>query len=119
MTRGLLDDEDPDRLYVVTGGRSRADEDTFDTVTLVVGSGRPDPGMQSEHAKILRLCREPISVVELSAELRLPVAVVRILLGDLLAAGKITTRRPSAAAEPANAPSPELLEQVLVGLRNL
>ncbi|MFC7343324.1 DUF742 domain-containing protein [Saccharopolyspora griseoalba] len=119
MTRGLLDDENPDRLFIVTGGRSRAAEDVFDTVTLVVGAGEPEAGMQSEHARILRLCARPISVVELSAELRLPVAVVRILLGDLLAEGKITTRDPSARTTSADAPSPELLEQVLVGLRNL
>ncbi|HEV7627688.1 MAG TPA: DUF742 domain-containing protein, partial [Streptomyces sp.] len=43
-------DDDPDRLYTVTGGRSRSDSAAFDLVTLVVGECEPAPGMQSEHA---------------------------------------------------------------------
>ncbi|RRO17595.1 DUF742 domain-containing protein [Saccharopolyspora rhizosphaerae] len=119
MTRRLLDDEDPDRLYVVTGGRTRPADDTFDPVTLVVAEGEPSPGMQSEPAVILRLSREPVSVVELAAALRLPVSVVRVLLDDLHARGKITARPPSARRDPAEVPTPDFLQQVLVGLRNI
>ncbi|MBQ0923666.1 MULTISPECIES: DUF742 domain-containing protein [Saccharopolyspora] len=119
MTRRLLDDENPDRLYIVTGGRTRPADDAFDSVTLVVAEGEATPGMQSEHAAILRLSREPIAVVELSAELRLPVSVVRILLGDLHAMGKITARHPSARRDPSEIPTPDFLKQVLVGLRNI
>ncbi|MEV6183540.1 DUF742 domain-containing protein, partial [Streptomyces sp. NPDC052015] len=49
------------------------------------------------------------------AELRLPVSITRILLADLLAAGRISARHPRKAA----LPDPDILEQVLVGLRNL
>ncbi|SFS64434.1 DUF742 domain-containing protein [Saccharopolyspora flava] len=119
MTRRLLDDENPDRLYIVTGGRTRPADDAFDSVTLVVTEGEPTPGMQSEHATILGLARSPISVVELAAELRLPVSVVRILLGDLQALGKITARHPSSRRAPSEIPTPDFLEQVLVGLRNI
>ncbi|MGP4113896.1 DUF742 domain-containing protein [Streptomyces sp. 4N509B] len=136
-------DDDPDRLYTVTGGRSRAGTDVFDLVTLVVAESGPTPGMQSEHATILRLCHYPTAVVEIAAELRLPVSIVRILLSDLLDSGHITARHPvtSRAARTADGsggddggsghgadggdeadshlPDPQLLEQVLVGLRNL
>ncbi|MCF6524967.1 DUF742 domain-containing protein [Streptomyces sp. JJ36] len=115
-------DEDPDRLYTVTGGRSRsaaADAQAFDLVTLVVAECDPAPGMQSEHVEILRICRTPTAVVELAADLRLPVSVVRILLGDLLAAGRITARHPQTAAAADRLPDPDILKQVLVGLRNL
>ncbi|MCI2424356.1 DUF742 domain-containing protein [Saccharopolyspora sp. K220] len=115
----FVGNEDPDRLYIVTGGRSRAGEDKFDLVTLIVSECDPTPGMQSEHAKILRLCREPVAVVELSSELRLPVSVVKILLGDLLDMGKITARHPSTPRTEAALPAPEFLKQVLVGLRNI
>ena len=47
-------DDDPDRLYTITGGRSRAPENAFDLVTLIVAERQPTPGMQSEHARILR-----------------------------------------------------------------
>ncbi|GDY84946.1 hypothetical protein SAVCW2_41450 [Streptomyces avermitilis] len=109
-------DDAPDRLYTLTGGRSRSGDDSrFDLVTLVVAECDPVPGMQSEHAAILRLCDRPTAVVEIAAELRLPVSITRILLADLLAAGRISARHPRKAA----LPDPDILEQVLVGLRNL
>ncbi len=122
MTRPGRDD-DPDRLYTVTGGRSpttHSDTLTFDLVTLVVAECDPTPGMQSEHAAILRICRYPTAVVEVASDLGLPVGIVRILLGDLLATGRITARHPrTAAAATERVADPELLKQVLVGLRDL
>lgn len=112
-------DDSPDRLYTVTGGRSRADSEAFDLVTLVVSECEPTAGMQSEHAAILALCRDPTAVVELAADLALPVGIVRILLSDLLATGRITARHPRTVRGQAHLPDPTLLEQVLVGLRNL
>ncbi|PZH09521.1 DUF742 domain-containing protein [Streptomyces sp. NTH33] len=118
MTRKPVDTGDPDRLYTVTGGRSRTD-DSFDLVTLVVSECRPTAGMQSEHARILELCRHPTAVVEVAAELKLPITVVRILLGDLLDMGRITARHPRAAKSVASLPDSALLKEVLHGLRNL
>ncbi|GAA1173328.1 DUF742 domain-containing protein [Streptomyces hebeiensis] len=108
----------PDRLYTVTGGRSRADDDTFDLVTLIVSECEPAQGMQSEHVRILELCRHPTAVVEVAAELKLPITVVRILLGDLLATGRITARHPRPTRS-ADLPDSALLKEVLNGLRNL
>ncbi|MFF5160029.1 DUF742 domain-containing protein [Streptomyces sp. NPDC000348] len=118
MTRKPVDTGAPDRLYTVTGGRSHADE-SFDLVTLIVSESGPVPGMQSEHARILELCRHPTAVVEIAAELGLPVMVVRILLGDLLDTGRITARHPRAAPSIASLPDSALLQEVLHGLRNL
>lgn len=112
-------DDDPDRLYTVTGGRSRSNSTAFDLVTLVVSEFEPAPGMQSEHATILRMCSSPTAVVEIAAELRLPVSIVKILLSDLLASGKVTARHPQANSAANALPEPTILEQVLVGLRNL
>jgi len=112
-------DEDPDRLYTVTGGRSRAGSDELDLVTLIVSESEPVPGMQSEHAAILRICRNPTAVVEVASDMNLPVSIVRILLDDLLAAGRVTARHPRTSAAADQLPDPEILKQVLVGLRNL
>jgi hypothetical protein len=71
--------------------------------------------MQSEHAAILRMAQLPTAVVEIAAELRLPVSITKVLLCDLLAAGRVSARHPRAAA----VYDPDILEQVLVGLRNL
>ncbi|MEV5609055.1 DUF742 domain-containing protein [Streptomyces sp. NPDC052225] len=119
MTRRPVDTGAPDRLYTVTGGRSRADDSSFDLVTLVVAECEPVAAMQSEHVRILELCRRPTAVVEIAAELKLPITVIRILLGDLLATGKVTARHPRAAAAVAGLPDSALLKEVLHGLRNL
>jgi len=112
-------DDAPDRLYTVTGGRSRSASDAFDLVTLVVAESEPFRGMQSEHAAILRICRSPTAVVEIASYLGLPVSIVRILLGDLHAEGRITARHPRTPAAADALPDPEILKQVLVGLRSL
>jgi hypothetical protein len=104
----------------VTGGRSRAVGSVLDLVTLIVTESEPAPGMQSEHARILEVCRSPMAVVEISAHLRLPVSVVRILLTDLLDTGRVTARDPrSAAPARSGLPAPEILRQVLDALHSL
>lgn len=119
MSPRALDGEDPDRLYTITGGRSRVDESRLDLVTLIVGECDPAPGMQSEHTKILGMCRRPTAVVEISSALRLPVSIVKILLCDLLDTGRVTARHPSSASTPSQLPDSATLKQVLVGLENL
>jgi hypothetical protein len=124
VTRRNIDRENPDRLYTITGGRSRVDADVFDLVTLVIAECDPTSAMQSEHARILQFCRTPRAVVEIAAELHLPISVIRILLCDLLDAGRITARHP-ARSQPRRSASaipyahPDLLREVLVGLRRL
>ncbi|MGX2995357.1 DUF742 domain-containing protein [Streptomyces sp. JNUCC 64] len=113
-------DEVPDRLYTLTGGRSGPAADTpLDLVTLIVAESGPRPGMQSEHAAILRMCELPTAVVEIAADLRLPVSITRVLLSDLLAAGRVSARHPHRALPRESFPDSELLEQVLNGLRRI
>jgi hypothetical protein len=118
MMRGGVDGENPDRLYTVTGGRSRAERADLDLVTLIVSEADPGPGMQSEHAKILRTCRNPTAVVEVASVLGLPVGVVKILLSDLLHEGRVSARHPSSMGR-AQLPDADFLKKVLVGLQNL
>ncbi|MET8758922.1 DUF742 domain-containing protein [Lentzea sp. NPDC004782] len=136
MIRRPFDDETPDRLYAVTGGRSRAHETAFDLVTLIISEGAPSPGMQSEHIRILRMCHRPMAVVEISAALGLPVSVVKILLCDLLDTGRVSARHPSVRSHAGprspegrsssenhagaqRLPNVDLLKKVLVGLQKL
>lgn len=121
--------EQPDRLFAATGGRSRAYTE-FDLVSLVVSESEPAAGMAPETVQILRLCRHPMALVEVSARLRMPVGVVAILLSDLLAEGRISVRHPSSGAAPRGAaaapeaaparlPDTGLVREVLVALKNL
>ncbi|MEY9857948.1 hypothetical protein ABH935_003561 [Catenulispora sp. GAS73] len=103
-----------ERVYVITNGRSAPGSD-LDLVTLIVATDAAPPGLPPEQATIMRLCRRPLSVAELSAHLRLPFSATAVLVGDLLAAGLAVQRRPVRPA----AIDHELLEQVINGLRRL
>ncbi|ASY31745.1 MULTISPECIES: DUF742 domain-containing protein [unclassified Streptomyces] len=119
--RGPADVGEPDRIFLVTGGRTAAGSRVFDLVTLVVRETDRARDLGPEHQRVLDLCQHPVAVVELSAELGLPVVVTRILLEDLLAAGHIRVRSPRPAARAAGTTGPDtaVLEEVLHALRRL
>jgi hypothetical protein len=125
MSPRAIDQETPDRFYTITHGRIPGDDDPFDIVSLIVAERDPAPGMQSEHVKILRMCHAPTALVEISAELQLPVSVVRVLLLDLLDTGGITARHPlpapvaGAGQSGFQLPGHDVLKQVLNGLQRL
>ena len=116
--------EDPhglERYYVLTGGRSGpgGPASGIDVATLVVSRTAPAPGMQYEHEEILRRCRRPLSVAELSAHLGLPFNIVAVLLSDLLEAGRIEARDPIPAHHAGRGPDLALLQEVLNGLEGI
>jgi hypothetical protein len=125
MSPRAIDRETPDRFYTITHGRVPGDDHPLDIVSLIVAERDPAPGMQSEHVKILQMCRTPTALVEISAELQLPVSVVKVLLLDLLDTGGITARHPLPSLTAANGPTGlqlpdyDVLKQVLDGLQRL
>ncbi|MEV6653544.1 DUF742 domain-containing protein [Streptomyces sp. NPDC051219] len=111
------EDSSPERLYIITGGRSGSSSPTrLDLVTLVVARSGPKPGMQPEQAAIIGMCEAPISVAEISAYTGLPVSVVTVLLSDLLAEKLVLARAP---VPPARLPDRALIEAVIDGLQKL
>lgn len=125
MSPRAIDNETPDRFYTITHGRVPGDDDRLDIVSLIVAERDPAPGMQSEHVKILRMCQAPMALVEISADLRLPVSVVKVLLLDLIDTGSVTVRHPLPGTDPESGPAglhlPDrhVLNQVLHGLQRL
>ncbi|MEU0397819.1 DUF742 domain-containing protein [Streptomyces sp. NPDC006208] len=114
---GGWEESSPERLYVITGGRSGSSTPSaLDLVTLIVARSGPKPGMQPEHAAIIRICQAPLSVAEISAYLSLPVSVVTVLLSDLLAEDRVLARAP---VQPALLPDRALIEAVIDGLQKL
>lgn len=107
------------RPYTLTRGRVRpsAAGPRLDLITIVVAArDRRERPLEPECRAILELCRRPISVAEVSARLDIPLTVVRVLLGDLLADGDIRTR---AATPAARLPEKKVLQAVLDGIRRL
>ena len=106
------------RPYALVRGRTRVSGGDFGLVTMVtIGARRVKPDaeiLESEHLQLLSLC--PATVADLAADLRLPLGVVRVILGDLRERGFIQVRQPP---EPAQTPDIALLRRVADGLRRL
>jgi hypothetical protein len=124
MTRSeneWLDDEAGPvvRPYALTRGRTRPTREGFDLIAIIVASATASfapPGAGPEHLAILELCIRPLSVAEVSAKMRLPLGVVRVLLGDLLDQGLIVVRKPAPTNQ---SPDEHVLKEVLHGLKAL
>jgi hypothetical protein len=106
------------RPYALVHGRTRVSGGEFGLVTMVtIGARRVKTDaeiLESEHLQLLSLC--PATVADLAADLRLPLGVVRVILGDLRERGFIQVRQPP---EPAQTPDIALLRRVADGLRRL
>ena len=78
------------RPYMMTGGRTRPSCAELPVEALVEAIGEGRPSQDPERRRIIELVTgQYLSVVELSAHLRLPVGVVRVLVGDLRDEGMV------------------------------
>ncbi|KAA2248883.1 DUF742 domain-containing protein [Solihabitans fulvus] len=107
------------RPYTRTGGRTRPDYDLA-IEALVSTSERGmerDAAVLPEHRSICGLCVDARSVAEVAAHLRLPLGVVRVLIGDMASMGLVLIHQGGLVV--GDRPSIEFLERVLSGLRRL
>lgn len=105
------------RPYAITGGRTRArSELQLEAIVYRTPQGESSVGRQSlERGQILDLLASPQSTAEISARLRLPLGVTRVVLGDLIDEGYVSVNTRSATGRP----DLRLLERVLDGLQAL
>ncbi|KUF16121.1 MULTISPECIES: DUF742 domain-containing protein [Streptomyces] len=118
------------RPYSLTGGRTR-----FGHVLLVETFVAANPAIEAPEGRreldrgdapalrgmpemraIVEICRRMRTVAEISALLKMPLGVVRVLLSDLADQGKI---RVYGTGHGPGQPNRALLERVLSGLRRL
>jgi hypothetical protein len=114
--------EEPGRLvrpYYMTGGRTRPAHDDLEWETLVsttaLGATSPKVGGVERRA-IVSLCRDLLSIAEVSAHLDLPLGVARVLIGDMAEQGFLILHRPTTVGD---RPDLALLQRVLYGLHQL
>ncbi|AXK84848.1 DUF742 domain-containing protein [Nocardia farcinica] len=107
------------RPYALIRGRTMGAAHDLDMLTVVVTTTaaptlrRPEP----EYGIITALCAQPKSVAEVAAHLQLPVAVTKILVGDLIGEGHLIFRAP---VQPETGPGGlNVLRAVLDGIRKL
>lgn len=109
------------RPYIRTGGRGRHRSHYDLAIEALVSTsdrGRlPEAAVLPEHRAICGLCLDTHSVAEIAAHLRLPVGVVRVLIGDMTSMGLVVVHQSGLTV--GERPSIELMERVLTGLRNL
>ncbi|GHJ42061.1 DUF742 domain-containing protein [Streptomyces sp. TS71-3] len=108
------------RPYAITGGRTRHSEHSFSLITLVVTRSPDGFGgepVEPEAAAILDICRDrAVAIAEIAAQLDLPVSVVKVLCGDLLNSELVLVQAPPKEGD---APSVDLIERVMDGIRRL
>jgi hypothetical protein len=107
------------RAYAWTGGRTRSNIN-LEIETLVSANDQSwqSAGMlQAEHQHVVELCRSPRSVAEVAALMRLPLGVVKVLLGDMAERGLVDVHQTASAG--GDTPDLGLMERVLSGLRRL
>lgn len=107
------------RPYAWTGGRTRPTYDlAIETLVSTSPAGR-EPGAvrQYEHQAVAELCREPRSVAEIGALLKLPLGVARVVIGDMASQGTVQVHQTATGS--GEHPDMALMERVLSGLRRL
>ena len=106
------------RPYAVTGGRTRPSYQ-LQIEAMVSAShyeARDLSVLSPECQSILGYCRDWRSVAEISAVLRMPLGVARVLIGDMAMEGLVRVHQ---ADHGQGRPDLNLLERVLSGLRKL
>ncbi|HRW36703.1 MAG: DUF742 domain-containing protein [Acidimicrobiales bacterium] len=105
------------RPYAITGGRTRAaTEVPIEAIVYRTPKGeKAQHAMALERGQVLQILSTPQSAAEVSARLRLPLGVARVVLGDLVDEGYLALNTRSASGRP----DLRLLERVLDGLQAL
>ncbi|MEV6909817.1 DUF742 domain-containing protein [Amycolatopsis sp. NPDC051071] len=107
------------RPYTRTGGRTRTAHDlALEALVSTSDQGRRYRGVRTpEHRQICDLCLDTRSIAEIAAHLRLPLGVVKVLVGDMADAGLVLIHQTELIM--GDSTSRAFMERVLQGLRAL
>jgi len=87
------------RPYAVSNGRTTASRQ-LDLLSMVVATGiATSAGLEPDHVQILGLCLRPASVAEIAARVRLPAAVTKVLVSDLVDCGAVRAAGPRSVTD--------------------
>jgi hypothetical protein len=104
------------RPFLLTSGRARPVDARLEMEAQVLTTETGEAALERyryEQHDIVVLCRQSMSVAEVAARLGLHLGVARVLVGDLVACGHLSARRP-AGGEHRNV---AIIERVIRGLQ--
>lgn len=106
------------RSFTPTEGEAEATRRSLDETTLLFADEKvPRHRLGVEERRVMELCLPGVlSVVEVSAHLRLPCTVTKVVVSALVDSGHLLARAPVPAARHHD---PKLLEKILDGLHAL
>lgn len=107
------------RPYTRTGGRTRTAHDlALEALVSTSEDGRRYRGVRTiEHRQICDICLDTRSIAEIAAHLRLPLGVVKVIVGDMADAGLVLIHQTELIL--GDSSSRAFMERVLQGLRDL
>ncbi len=124
-TNSFPDDETPPsalvRPYARTGGRTRPVHN-FEIEALVTPTVQGiDPAigqlLSPEHAAVIDLCQQTVSVAEIAALMQTPLGVARVIIADMVDLGLVEVL--STSGSRGDERDPAFLRRVLSGLQRL
>ncbi|NUR00141.1 MAG: DUF742 domain-containing protein [Streptomyces sp.] len=82
------------RPFIITGGRAEPLQADLRLETLVVAVGEPDESLTFERRHIVAVCEQPTTVAEVASRVGIPLGVAKVLVSDLVVAGRLDCREP-------------------------
>ena len=121
-TRDEVEVEPPagqSRPYLMTGGRTGGGAAGIGIETVLVRDRdvRSRSDWPAEKAMIIAACESPVAVAEVAARVGLPIGVVQVVAGDLVAAGLLL--RSASASSLALADDVNFIERLIHGVAAL
>jgi hypothetical protein len=102
-------------FYVLVNGRTAPRDSTLDLATQVVALPVESSRLEPEYLEILQRCTAWISVAEIGAYLRIPLAITKVMVDVLIEQGYLGVGNPAQQ----NIIDRHVLDAVLAGLERL
>ncbi len=104
------------RPFLATAGRTRSSLSDLRIETLIEATAKLGDGLRFEAANVAKLCREPNSVAEISAKLKIPLGTVKVIVGDLVGSNHVRTHKTIEGETPEDM---QLISRLIAGVRKL
>lgn len=104
------------RPFLVTAGRTETDVQGLQFETLIESTDKSADNLRFEAASLFALCQTAMGIAEISAHLTIPIATVKVIVGDLVKTGHARVHSTIEIADDADV---QLIARLIDGVRDL